>query len=607
MIRLILPTVFALFLSACSDSGVVVGNGSGNTNGSTTGSNASGTTSGTGAGSTTGGNSGSNTTGGAGNSTAGAPVVDNPGTGDPITTVAASNLDANDVEAARFLNQATFGASEASVADFRTYASKAAWIDAQLQLPASLILPYVQANSNGSRRQDRHEPWWNNALGEPDQLRQRVAFALSQIFVISDLDKALSNNQYGVSDYYDMLSRNAFTDYRSLLEDVTLHPAMGVYLSMVRNEKADAEKNIRPDENFAREVLQLFSLGLFELDSRGEIINPANPTPSYTQNTIEEFARVFTGWEYPTSRFWGDTNLSEGAFMGRMVPVEEFHDTGSKTLLNGTVASAGLNTNQDMQLALDNIAQHQNVGPFISKQLIQRLVTSNPSPDYVGRVAAVFNNDGNGVRGNLGSVVKAILLDDEAQQGVAVNPDFGKIREPNIKLAHYWRALKATTGPEAEGIHNTADFTLERLDEMGGQAVLKSKSVFNFYLPNNPLRPGQPLLSPEMQNMTEAYIASTHVNYHHLVYRFNNRADLNDDNPRVTLTDFETLADLSANPNNLLDWYNLYFFAGTMPDTMRTTLFDYMQAVPDSDSGRFARVQDSLFMIMVSPAINIQR
>jgi len=446
MIRLITSISLALLLLACTDSGVVVGNGSGTGNGNNTGGAVTSGVTGT-----TGVTGGSNTNGGG---TAGAPIVENTGTGEPITTASASNLDPADVDAARFLNQATFGATEKSIADFRSYSSKAAWIDAQLQLPVSLTLPYVVANSNGSSRKERHEPWW---------------------IVISDLDKALSNNQYGVSDYYDMLSRNAFNDFRTILEDVSLHPAMGVYLSMVRNERANPAENIRPDENFAREVLQLFSIGLFELDSRGQLTNPDNPTPSYTQQTVEEFARVFTGWEYPSSRYWGDTNLTASAFQGRMVPVEEFHDTGSKTLLNGVVVPAGLTTSEDMQRALDNISAHQNVAPFISKQLIQRLVTSNPSPDYVGRVAAVFNDNGNGERGNLGSVVKAILLDNEAQQGTTVNPDFGKIREPNIKFAHYWRALEAYTGPEANGIHNSADFTLERFDEMGGQAVLKSK------------------------------------------------------------------------------------------------------------------------------------
>lgn len=570
-----IPAVLlSLLLAACGDS-VVVGNGTVQ-------------------------NSGSNGVGSA-------PEQNETGTGDPISTESSSNLDAADVDAARFLNQATFGASAKSIAEFRTFASKSAWIDNQFSLPVSLTRPYTEANGNVSNRIQRHNIWMDNALDEPDQLRQRAAFALSQIFVVADVDKALENAQYGMSDYYDMLANNAFGNYRTLLENVALHPVMGVYLSMVRNEKANPAENIRPDENFAREVLQLFSIGLFELDSRGEIVNESNPTPSYTQDIVEEFARVFTGWEHPTSRFWNDTNLSTEAYYGRMVPVEEHHDTGSKTLLNGAVVPAGLSTEEDMQRALDNIFLHSNVGPFITKLLIQRFTTSNPSPEYVERVAAIFNDNGSGVRGDLGSVFKAILLDEEAQLGEAVNSDFGKIREPNIKLAHYWRALEATPGPESDGIHRTADFALYRLNQMGGQAVMRSPSVFNFYQPENQLRPGLPLLSPEMQNMSEAFIAATHINYHHMVYRFHNRANLDDDNPRVTITNLDPLADLAADPDDLLDWYNLMYFAGSMPDTMRASLRDYMGTLPNTDSGRFARVQDTLFMVMVSPALNVQR
>jgi uncharacterized protein (DUF1800 family) len=623
MKNILIAVTLSMLLAACGDSGVRVGD-AGNTSGGNTGnttvgdSNAGGNT-GTTTGATTGNNGGNNggnndNNGGGdnpGNTTGnntGGQTGDNTdtGTGDANTFNAAANLDPQDIDAARFLMQATFGPSQKSIDEFRAFASKSAWIDAQMNLPVSLTQPYTRANSNGSNRVPRHTPWWNNVTDEPDQLRQRVAFALSQIFVVSDLDYTLGNAQYGMSDYYDMLSRNAFGNYRNLLEDVTLHPVMGVYLSMVRNEKANAAEKIRPDENYAREVLQLFSIGLFNLNNRGEIINPGNPQPTYSQNTVEEFARVFTGWEFPVSRYWGDTALTDEAFVGRMVPDGNYHDYGAKTLLNGQVIPAGLSVQDDMKAALDNIFLHPNVGPFISKQLIQRLTTSNPSPEYVERVAQVFNNNGNGERGNLGAVVKAILLDVEAQQGINVNPNFGKIREPNIKLAHYWRALEAYTGPEANGVHNTADFTLDALDEMGGQAVMRSKSVFNFYLPDNPLAPGDSLISPEMQNMSEAYIAATHNNYHHLVYRFHNRADLTDDNPAVTITNLEPLADLSANPNDLLDWYNLMFFAGTMPDSMREQLRIHMLRLNNNDYGRFARAQDTLFMIMVSPAFNIQ-
>lgn len=529
-------------------------------------------------------------------------------TGETPPQTSVSNLDPLDVAASRFLTQATFGPTEDSIAELRSKASYADWIDEQMAMPASTIEPYTRINSNGSSGHARHEIWWNNALNQPDQLRQRVAFALSQIFVVSDLDYLLSNNQYGVANYYDMLSRNAFGNYRQLLEDVTLHPVMGVYLGMVRNEKANLAENIRPDENYAREVLQLFSLGLFELNNRGEALPLNNPTPAYTQDQVEEFARVFTGWNYDRVTSWEATNLGTGeAFTTPMVPDERFHDTGSKTLLNGRIAPAGLSTRDDMAFALDTIFEHQNVGVLMSFQLIQRLVTSNPSPEYIERIVNVFNNNGAGVRGDLAAVVKAILLDEEALQGHLSNPDFGKIREPVVRLAHLWRALNATTGPLAEGVHNTANFTLNRIDEMTGQAILQSKSVFNFYEPDHTVIPGGNTLSPELQIMSEANLASTHNGYHHQVYRFNDRSDLSDDNPRVTLIELEPLVQLARDRNALLDWYNLMFFAGGMPDDMRQTLFDYMGSSSSDDATRFGQVQDTLFMILVAPQFHVQR
>ena len=390
-------------------------------------------------------------------------------TGDVPSTVAASRLDPADVEAARMLTRATFGPTMASIAEYRTYPDAASWIDAQMALPASLVSPYTRANSNGSNPEARHEAWWNNALAGDDQLRQRVAFALSQLFVVSDVDAALANAQYGIADYYDMLAGSAFGNYRELLEDVALHPVMGVYLSMVLNERADEATNVRPDENFAREVLQLFSIGLHELDASARPVPAGNPTPAYTQRTVEEFARVFTGWNYPAARRWNDTNISARNYEGPMEPNEAFHDAGAKTLLNGAVAPAGLTARQDLEFALDNIANHPNVGPFISKQLIQRLVTSNPSPEYVARVSGTFDDDGAGTRGNLGAVVRAILLDPEARTGHLENPDFGKLREPVVRMVHLWRALDAVPGPEANGVHRTADFAVHRIDEAVGQ------------------------------------------------------------------------------------------------------------------------------------------
>ncbi|MFK8083285.1 MAG: DUF1800 family protein [Granulosicoccus sp.] len=530
-------------------------------------------------------------------------------TGDASPVSSVSNLDPADVAASRFLAQATFGATPDSIAQLRT-TGQSEWIDEQLALPVSLTEPYTRANSNGSGTAARHEVWWNNALDQPDQLRQRVAFALSQLFVVSDVDYLLANNQYGMANYYDMLSRNAFGNYRTLLEQVTLHPVMGVYLSMVRNEKADTVNNIRPDENYAREVLQLFSLGLFELNNRGEALPEVNPRPSYSQRQVEEFARVFTGWNYSNVASWESNNLgSDDVFTNPMIPVEEFHDQGSKTLLNDVVAPAGLSTREDMAFALDNIFQHPNVGVLVSRHLIQRLITSNPSPEYIERMTMVFNNSGGGVRGDLAALVKAILLDPEAREGHLSNPDFGKLREPVIRLAHYWRALQATPGQLADGIHSSADFTLQRIDEMGGQAVMRSPSVFNFFKPDHTIVPGGRTLSPEMDIMSEANLASTHNNYHHQIYRFNNRSDIegNGDNQYVTVINLEPLVDIANNPDNLLDWYNLIFLAGGMPDDVRQTLFSYLVSLPDDDAGRFAKVQDTLFMIMVAPQFHIQR
>ena len=527
-------------------------------------------------------------------------------TGDVPSTVAASRLDPADVEAARLLTQATFGPTVDSIAEYRTYPDAEAWIDAQMALPVSLVAPHTRANSNGSHPEARHEAWWNNALSGEDQLRQRVAFALSQLFVVSDVDFALGNAQYGVADYYDMLATSAFGNYRELLEDVTLHPVMGVYLSMVLNERADASANVRPDENFAREVLQLFSIGLHELDASGRPVPADDPEPAYTQRTVEAFARVFTGWNYPAARYWNDTNINTVNFEGPMEPDEAYHDTGAKTLLNGVVAPAGLSAREDLELALDNIAAHPNVGPFVAKQLIQRLVTSNPSPEYVARASSVFDDDGSGERGNLGALVKAILLDPEARTGHRTDPDFGKLREPVVRQAHLWRALDAVPGPEARA-HATADFALYRIDEAVGQAVQHSPSVFNFFLPDHTIVPGGERLAPEMQIMSEANLAATHNNLHHQFYRFTTRSELSDDNPRVTLVDLEPLVALAADPGALLDRYNLLFAAGGMPDGVRAALGDHLSGFGDSDAQRFAAVQDTMFLLAVSPSFHLQR
>ena len=344
--------------------------------------------------------------------------------------------------------------------------------------------------------------------GEKDQLRQRLGFAYSQIFVISDQsDFALDG--YGITAYYDLLLDNAFNNYRDLLENISLSPMMGQYLSMLGNEKPDSTKNIRPDENYAREIMQLFSIGLVELNLDGTPKTDANgrAIPTYDQSVIEGFAHVFTGWNYAgtNQRSWNQWDNYNNLQL--MEPLESYHDKGKKKLLRGHVIPANQKTRKDFSQALDNIFHHPNVGPFIGKQLIQRLVTSNPTPDYVARVASVFNNNGEGVRGDMLAVVKAILLDVEARKGHVMYPKrFGKVKEPLLKLTNLWRAFDVYSSD------GTLDFV--DLHHQVSQAPLSAPSVFNFYSPNY-APPGEiarlAMVSPEMQITTE-----------NAVVRFNN-------------------------------------------------------------------------------------
>lgn len=543
-------------------------------------------------------NDGSNNTGG------GNPSV---GTNTPPASTGAVSLDDANRYASRFLAQATFGPTEDSIEEFINLGPEG-WLDQQFSLPMSEVSTYTRANSNGSSRIARHEAWWNNIMSGQDQLRQRVAFALSQLFVVSDLDFVLRNRQYGVASYYDMLSQHAFGNYRELLEQVTLHPVMGVYLTHARSEVANPALNIRPDENYAREALQLFSIGLNQLTLGGEIVlNDGRPIPAYSQLTVEEFARVYTGWNYATARSWVSTNLNNDDYILPMVPDERFHDSGEKTLLNGAVTPAGQSARQDLEAALDNIFNHANVAPFVSKFLIQRLVTSNPTPEYVARVATVFNDNGIGVKGDLQAVIRTLLMDPEARSEPLDNPTYGKVKEPIIKLAHFFRALNGVPGPEAGGVHSTASYHLHRLDEMLGQAPLRSPSVFNFYQADTSLSPTEELVAPEMQITTEANVASTHINFHHQIYRFTDRANLNNDNPRVTIIDTSQLVELAGNTTDLLDWIDLIFFTGSMPDYVRDNIQITISTLANTDEGRFARVQDALFMAISSPAYSHQR
>lgn len=509
-------------------------------------------------------------------------------------------------EAYQFLNQASFGATEAE-ADVVIAMGIEDWIDDQLNKPASLQLPFMQAlppppNGPFELQQDRVDIWVRNALHGEDQLRQRVAFALSEILVVSQLG-ALITQPWGLADYYDVLATNAFGNYRDLMEAVTLHPSMGVYLSMLGNEKPNPALNIRPDENYARELMQLFSVGLVELNIDGTTVLDANnqPVPTYDQEIIEGFAHVYTGWSY--AGFIEMRNASANYF-NQVEPMQHYpnyHDVGEKTLLNDTTLPGGQSGEQDLTDALDNIFDHDNVGPFVSIRLIQRLTTSNPSPGYVQRVASVFNDNGVGVRGDLGAVVKAVLMDPEARPDMPMEID-GKMKEPLLRLTQVWKAYNAAS--------DSGRYRFGLAYIVLGQGPLQSPSVFNFfspfYAPPGEIRDSS-LVAPELQIATE-YQNTFVTNWmFYQTFFFNWLADRN--NPTINedtiLINFEEEAAIAGNSVALVDLVAEKLLGGQISDTLRNETIGMVELIPADQT--LARAAEAIYLVASSPEFAYQR
>lgn len=512
-------------------------------------------------------------------------------------------------EAARLLTQATFGTTEADIAAVQALGIEG-WIDDQFNRQGAPHLDYVVHHSNGSNREARHEVWWRDAIRGEDQLRQRVAFALSQIFVIGDTGYTLGNSQYGIANYYDMLREQAFGSYRQLLEDVTRSPVMGIYLSMLQNAKGDPESNTRPDENYAREVMQLFSIGLYELSADGtQKLSGGQPIPSYSQADVESYARVFTGWNYRGADRWNRALFTGNNLVDPMDPYPGFHDADSKTLLGGVVSPAGNSAEEDLSLALRSLSEHANVGPFIGKQLIQRLITSNPTPAYVARVSAVFNNNGQGQRGDLQAVVKAILLDPEARNGHENVAEFGKLREPMLRITHLWRAFNIKLGSQSRrGEYNTLSPHVKDLDKLTGQAPLRSPSVFNFYHPDYaPMGELQSRrkIAPESEIYTDNHILATTTRINTQIQRLYASTPTPTDR-KWSYLDMAAENALASDPDSLLERLDLLLLSGGMSDGLRDILRDHMNGLPDTDAGRSQRVRDSISLIMASPEYLVQ-
>ncbi len=474
--------------------------------------------------------------------------------------------------------------------------------------------------------------WWNNILKSDDHVRQRVTQALSQIFVISEKSN-LQLSGPGMANYYDMLYKNSFGNFRELLHDVTLHPMMGFYLSHINNPKSNKEKNIHPDENYAREIMQLFSIGLLELNTDGtnKLDKNGKSVPTYDNADIKEFAKIFTGlgpsgYYWPWEDFsqqpveWGskyNENPSTVVSWKPMKAFNEWHEPGVKILLNGKIVPNGQTAIKDIEDAIDNLFYHPNVGPFIGKILIQRLVKSNPSSDYVRRVAEKFNDNGLGVRGDMRAVIRSILTDREALN--SGDEDFvnsGKLREPLLKYTQALRAFNAHN--ESGKLWNWGCL----FDEAISQGVLTSPSVFNFYLPkyqpNGPITKAD-LFAPEFQIHTSA----TSINYINLAYdwfirdhygeiatKAGNKShnapsyEGKDLDPKDYIKlDLDDEYKLAHNASALIDRLDLILTGGQLSNKTKSTIIESVEKVADPEK----RVRIALFLAFISPDYSVQK
>ncbi len=522
-------------------------------------------------------------------------------------------------EAARFLAQATFGPTDASITALAA-SHYVTWLNAQFNLPARSHRAYMEqrqatlaaASQTLSQTQFR-ESYWAQALTADDQLRQRAAFALSQIFVVSFVDGNLSNQPRGVASYYDMLGDKAFGNFRDLLESVTLHPMMGLYLTHLRNQKEDLNSGRMPDENYAREVMQLLTIGLYELNNDGSL-RGGRATETYSHDDIKGLAKVLTGFSWyagpnladrTSRRFWGQDPHADRDWQP-MQAYNSFHSVSEKRFLGAVIPASGTaNAEADLRIALDTLFNHPNVGPFIGKQLIQRLVTSNPSPQYVARVAAAFNDNGSGVRGDMKAVFRAILLDTEARNPNTASNTFGKMREPVLRLSHLLRAFKArSTSGNYTGLDNT-----DNASNNLGQTAMRAPSVFNFYRPGytppNTAAADAGLVAPELQLTNEVSVAG----YLNII-----RGWLGVNNSRDIQMDFSTEMAMAHDAEALVDRLNLLLLSGQMSNALRSQVLAGINGrnIPSTnqtniDNARRDRVVIGILLTLASPEYVIQK
>lgn len=537
-------------------------------------------------------------------------------------------------EAARFLTQATFGPTPALVQEVQTLGIEG-WIDNQFTQPIGQHQPIIEAidwvaEGGGPYAYHKMRAWWQQAMTAPDPLRQRIAFALSEILVISD-NGALESTARGMFNYYDMLLANSFGNYRDLIEDVTYHPAMGIYLSHRGNRPPDPELGRFPDENYAREVMQLFTIGLWRLNPDGtqQLNDQDEAVPTYNNTDITSLARIFTGLSWAqgdTSEYWeffwpevpdgfnyddfyvSPMTIWNGPF-SVWIEVEPdvweeqqayHHDQDAKTLLgvnlpaNDPASPEANYAVNDVGRALDVLFNHQNIGPFISKLLIQRLVTSNPTPAYIGRVSAAFADNGNGVRGDMQAVVKAIFLDPEARdQTMSAVATFGMQKEPYLRLVAMARAFNATSPG--------GTYEIYWIEGNYGMRPLSSPSVFNFfqpyYQPAGAIKDSG-LVAPEFQ-ITNAVTGITVPN--HLFTAIRYQLSWHGDETQAVDFNFDQEIAMVDDTDAFLEHLDLTLTYGQMSNQLRELLY-FTLTRPDMTSRTATeRAQLAIYLLATSP------
>lgn len=540
----------------------------------------------------------------------------------------------SDQEAARFLLQAQFSASPGEIAALRS-TTYARWLEAQFNAPPSVSgwewlneRGYADVNS-ATAYYDNSYPGdymiWHQLMQSPDGVRKRVALALSEILVVSLTGLDFSWRSHGIAWYWDQLVANAFGNYRNLLQDVTLNAAMGYYLNTRGNQKENPATGRQPDENYAREVMQLMTIGLAQLNADGtpQRDGAGKPLDSYTQSDVTNLARVFTGYDYDQSQnspavVPGSTRTVPSTTFTRlpMALNESRHSTLAASFL-GTTIPAGTSGAAALKTALDTLFNHPNVGPFIGKQLIQRLVTSNPSPGYVSRVAAAFNNSA-GVRGDMRAVVRAILLDDEARAPAGLSqPGFGKLREPMLRFVQWGRTFGLASARGSWKIGNLSD-PGSRL----GQSPLRSPSVFNFfrpgYVPPSTALAANGAVAPEFQLVNESSVGG-YLNFMQGVIRngiyvnapeLPNNASTANNGFDIKAAYTEELA-IVADADALVARINLLMCAGQLSagtvkliaDALKTTSV----TASSTDNAKRDRIASAVLLVMASAEYLIQK